>query len=199
MSGKPGIGMSELTIEIKGIEERIKNMQDAMTSNPEMNKRITDVIRTTLSKVRKAMQDDARQGLDMKSDPRNAYKAVRMAVYRRIFGGNINIISSRVAGSCRFYAPPRKLDSNPHQRGGNRRKRTDRTTEMMSYEGKDRGMILRWLNDGTYESPERQTRYGDRGGITARKWFGQRSQQELENAARVIDNMIDDVINGYTF
>lgn len=132
----------------------------------------------------------------MKSDPRKAYKAVRMAVYRKIFGGQVNILSKRKVGAMHFYAPPRKLDDSPNQRGGNRRKRSERTTTMMSYQGSDRGMILRWLNDGTYQSNPRVTRYGSRGSIARRGWFGQASHADMELAAERLDKIIDDIIKG---
>ena len=187
------------TIEIKGIEERIKQYGEASTKNPMMQKRITEVIRQVLRKAQKTLQGDAKTGLDMDSDPRHASKGVRMAVYRRVFGGNLNIISSRKAGAGHFYAPPRQGTKDPKGRGGNRRKRNDRTIEMMSYQGKDRGMVLRWLSEGTYKSPERKTRYGKRGGITARNWFGRASQAEMEKAVAEIDKMIDEIIQGVLY
>lgn len=67
---------------------------------------------------------------------------------------------------------------------------------MMSYEGKDRNMILMWLNGGT---TERDTRYGRRGSITARNWFGSSSYQKMQAAAAEIDQMIDDLISGVMF
>ena len=98
------------TIEITGLEDRIKKFSEASTKNPEMQRRIREVIRATLAKVRKSLQGQAQSGLQMQSDPRKAYKAVRMAVYRRIFGGQVNILQSRKAGAGHFYAPPRKGD-----------------------------------------------------------------------------------------
>lgn len=199
------------TIEIKGLEERIKELGELSTKNPVMRKRINDVIRATLAKVRKALQNDAKVGLRMDSDPRKAYKAVRMAVYRRIFGGQVNILQSKKAGSGRYYEPPR----HPSHRGGNRMKQSARTRQMMSYEGSERGFILRFLNQGT------ETRYiggrngktkeqrhffilhhdgrGNRGSIKARNWFGPRSQAEMEAAAANIDKMIDDIVMGIMY
>ena len=88
----------------------------------------------------------------------------------------------------------------------------------MSYEGADRGFILRFLNQGTTQrnithlteikradgtSKFRFTsnggKYGNRGAIAARNWFGQRSQQELERAASNLDKMIDDIIQGILY
>ena len=181
-------------IEIEGLEERIRKMGELATDNPMMRKRINEVIRQVLAVARKSISDDARTGLQMDADPRQAYKAVRMAVYRRIFGGQVNILSPRNARLGRIYEPPRT--GKPGQRGGNRRLRTDRTTELMSYMGKDRGFILRFLNDGTQE---RDTRYGTRGRIAARGWFAGRSQQALEAAAGNLDVLIDKIIQGVMY
>lgn len=188
--------MTDEAIEIRGIEERIRQFQNLATDNPVMGQRIREAIKATLRIVQKQLQSEACKGLDMKSDPRKAYKAVRMAVYRKIFGGQVNILSKRKVGTMHFYAPPRKLDDSPNQRGGNRRKRSERTTTMMSYQGSDRGMILRWLNDGTYKSNPRVTRYGSRGSIARRGWFGQASHADMELAAERLDKIIDDIIKG---
>ena len=198
-------------IEIQGIEERIRKFEKISTENPEMRRRITEVIRKTLASVRKSLSNDAKAGLGMKSDPRDAYKAVRMTVYRRLLGGNINILQNRKTIAGRFYAPPR----HPSRRGGNRMKRSDRTTQMMSYEGSGRGFILRFLNAGTLprytggrngSTEEKVQNFAlkhdgrnFRGRIGARNWFGPRSQQELEAAAQNIEKMIDDIIQGVMY
>ena len=202
------------TIEIKGLDERIKQFGEASTKNPEMRKRINEVIREMMKQVRKKLQDNAQSGLQMNKDPRKAYKAIKMAVYRKIFGGNVNILSPRRAGTLRLYEPPR----HPSHRGGNRMKREKggRTETMMSYTGGDRWMILQWLNNGTkgryalsgrngsaredYDSFILRTGgRGWRGSIGARNWFGPRSSQELQNAATNLDKMIDDIVSGILY
>ena len=180
------------TIEITGIEERIKKFGEASTKNPEMRRRINEVIRQTLAAVRKSLQGKAQAGLQMQSDPRQAYKAVRMAVYRRIFGGQVNILQSKKAGGGRYYEPTR----HPSVRGGNRRTQSERTKSLMSYIGKDRGFILRFLNQGT---DDRMTKYGSRGRIEPRNWFGDASQKELEQVSSNLDKMIDNIISGILF
>jgi hypothetical protein len=67
---------------------------------------------------------------------------------------------------------------------------------MMSYQGKDRGMVLRWLSDGT---TARDTRYGSRGSIAARNWFGPASQREMANTAEKLDAMINDIVQGIMY
>ena len=201
------------TIEITGLEERIKKFGEASTKNPMMRQRINEVIRQVLAKVQKDLQDNAQSGLRMESDPRKAVKAVRKAVYRRIFGGNVNILSPRNSRLGRLYEPPKKL--RPKQRGGNRRTRSDRTTELMSYMGKDRGFVLRFLNQGTRvrynggRNGRTEDKYNKfilnhggtyhRGAIEPRNWFGSASHHELENAAGNLDKMIDDIIQGILY
>lgn len=204
------------TIEITGIEERIRKFGEASTKNPMMRKRINEVIRAMMRDVRKRLQSDAQSGLQMKEDPRKAYKAVKMAVYRKIFGGNVSLYSPRKVGTMHYYEPPRRGTKDPFGRGGNRMKRSERTTDMMSYQGGDRWMVLQWLNNGTRERfsgsgrngkteaqyrafVERTGGRGKRGSIAARNWFGPRSQAELENAAANIDKMIDDIIQGIMY
>jgi len=202
------------TIEITGLEERIKKFGEASTKNPMMRKRINEVIRKVLSEVRKSMQRSAKVGLNMNADPRKAYKAVRMAVYRRIFGGQVNILQSYNSIPGVYYEPPRTLRAG--QRGGNRMRQSSRTRDIMSYQGSDRGFILRFLNDGTEaryagygrngQSISKRNRFVDdnggrgyRGSITKRNWFGPRSQEELEHAARNIDALIDDIVAGVLY
>lgn len=204
------------TIEIKGLDERIKQFGEASTKNPVMRKRINEVIRAVMAQVRKNLQNDAQSGLGMKSDPRKAYKAIKMAVYRRIFGGNVSILSPRKAGQMVFYAPPRKGTKDPYGRGGNRRTRSARTTDMMSYTGGDRWMVLQWLSNGTRaryagngrngktESQynafvERTGGRGFRGNISGRNWFGPKSTQELQAAAENLDTMIDNIVAGILY
>ena len=203
----------QATIEITGLEERIRQLGEASTNNPMMQRRIREVIKQVLGRVRKDLQDHAASGLQMQTDPRSAYKAVRFAVYRKLFGGQVNILSPRNKGKGRLYEPPRKLQ--PKQRGGNRRTRGDRTTELMSYFGKDRGFVLRFLNAGTRvrynggrngRTEEQYNTFiahhegrGHRGAISARNWFGGASQQQLENAANNLDKMINDIILGILY
>ena len=204
------------TIEIKGMEERMKQLGQLSTKNPEMRKRINEVIRRMLARVRKSLQNDAKAGLAMKNDPRHAYKAIRMAVYRKLFGGQVNILQSRRAGEMRYYEPPRKGTSDPSGRGGNRAVQSQRTHDIMSYTGKDRGFVLRFLNSGTDDRAIhsmggeslhrgsisiRKTKNigGNRGQIIGRNWFGGASQKEMESAAGELDKMIDEIIEGIIY
>lgn len=162
----------------------------ALVSNPDTEKKVREIVQDELRKARNAMSQAAKSS--MSSDPRAAYKAVRSSVYKKILGGNINILQPKRAGNRTPYRKPRKLDKNPHQRGGNRTPVSQRTLEMQSYYGKDRGFVLRFLNEGT---PVRHTRYGNRGMITGRHWFAGKGKAEMEQAAIEIASLIDRTIN----
>lgn len=197
------------TINITGLSEFEAKLQKLKTDNPDFEKRLRGAIRKVLGEVRASLQKDAQSGLHMKSDPRKAYKAVRYAVYKRLFGGQVNILQSRKAGAMNLYEPPKK---GLPKRGGNRVLRSKRTTDVMSYQGKDRGFILRFLNQGTGDRAihsmggrslqtgsvsiiKTKSLGGNRGNISARNWFGGASHKELEKVAQQIQEIIDRVIN----
>lgn len=197
------------SIVIDGLSEFQKRLEKLKTNNPGFEKRLRGVIRKVLGEARANLSKDATTGLDMKSDPRKAYKAVRYAVYKRLFGGQLNILQSRKAGAMNLYEPPKK---GLPKRGGNRVLRSKRTTDIMSYQGKDRGFILRFLNQGTGDRAihsmggrslqtgsvsilATKSLGGNRGSISARNWFGGASHKELEKLAQQIQEIIDRVIN----
>lgn len=122
-------------------------------------------------------------------DPREAYRAVKHSVYKAILGGNISILNKRKAGAPNFYAPPRKLRKG--QRGGNRIHRSKRTVNLMSYWGSDRGFVLRFRNSGT---SDRESRFGNRGRIAARRWFGVSANKEMERAAQELSSLVSKAI-----
>ena len=201
------------TVETEGFAALQKKLEALQTKDPGMRTALQDVIRTVLKEVRRAVSNSAKSGLGMQSDPRKAYKAVRSAVYKRILGGQVNILSSRKAGKLGNYQKPKK---GLPKRGGNRWGRSDRTNRLEGYEGMNRGFILRFLNAGAADrgiwsytdksggrhalgsarSMNIKTRAysGNRGSITARNWFGNRSQKELENVSDKLQRLIDEVI-----
>lgn len=196
------------TIEITGLSEFEKKLAQLKTDNPGFERRLRGVIRKVLGKARANLRKDAASGLRMDSDPRHAYKAVRFAVYKRLFGGQVNILNSRKAGDPTGYEPPRTLRAG--QRGGNRRTRESRN--LNKYEGVDRGFILRWLNNGMTKTNPRVIKFtenssrkvdkwnkhpntGNRDVISARNWFRGASLQELQKVAGEMEAFIDKIIN----
>ena len=157
-------------------------------NNPDTRKRIRKIIREELKDAAKRLREDAKY--EMKEDPRKAYRAVKSSIYRKILGGNVSILNPRKAGARYQLVRPRKLDQNPRQHGGNRRKRSERTNAIDSYFGKDRAFILRFVNNGTND---RQTRYGNRGRISVSgNWFPNMGQKELELAAENLANIMEE-------
>jgi len=179
------------TLEYEGINEISQKLDRLLLSNPDMEYKVQTIVRKVLTKARRAVEGKVPP---MKSDPKQAKKAVRMSVYKRILGGNLNIAPARKAGVKQ--TPP------PSKRG-----RSQRTTDLLSYYGKDRGFILRFLNAGTQErqaetmnahtikaKSSRGSRLGGRGHISSRNWFAGASHAALENAAQNLSNMIDKLI-----
>ena len=164
-------------------------LESMLVSNPDTAANIRKLITQEIAKARVAISQSAKGA--MASDPRQAYKAVRRSVYKSILGGQVNIFNPRggASSSGSSFAKARKLDNHPHQRGGNRRKRSARTDQVEGYVGKDRGFILRFVNSGI--SKPRQTRYGNRGVIPARNWLATSGQRELEAAAERLSALID--------
>ena len=196
------------TITITGLSEFEAKLQKLKTDNPGFEKRLRAVIKKILGHARANLREYAASGLQMDSDPRHAYKAVRFAVYKRLFGGQVNILNSRRAGAATGYKPPRTL--TPGQRGGNRRIRTSRNLD--KYEGTDRGFILRWLNEGMTKTSPRVIAFtenssrkvdkwnkhpntGNRGAIKARNWFRSASLQQLQAVSGEMQELIDKIIN----
>ena len=182
--------------EVDGIVRQKQELESLLMSNPSMEKKVQGLIRKVLLAARKQIVGDIKNGSVMKSDPRQTYKAVKSAVYRRILGGNVSILNKRKAGA-RGPVPPivhkleTQVNSKGNHRGGNRMPRSRRTEDLLTYQGSDRGFILRFLNAGT---EGRESRVGNRGSIAARNFFGTSSQQAMERAAEQLDNLIEELI-----
>ena len=196
------------TITIEGLSEFDAKLAKLKTDNPGFERRLRAVIRKILGHARANLRKEAAGGLQMENDPRHAYKAVRFAVYKRLLGGQVNILNSRKAGGETGYRPARTL--TPGQRGGNRRVRTSRNLDV--YEGVDRGFILRWLNEGMTKTNPRVIQFtenssrktdkwnkhpntGNRGAIAARNWFRGASLKELQDVAGEMQALIDKIVN----
>lgn len=180
--------------EIDGFVKQRKELEALMMSNPAMEQKVQKIIRTVLMTARRKISGEAKSA--MKSDPRQAYKAVKTAVYRQILGGNVSILNKkRASGKVSGYEPPRKL--KPHQRGGNRVPRGNRTQQVMDYEGADRSFILRFINNGTGQrtAGTRGGRLsGNRGAIRPRNFFALTSHSAMRKAAGELSQLIDELI-----
>jgi len=201
---------------VEGLTELSKKLDALMVKNPEMEQKIQKIITKALQMVRANVSDEYKAKLD--NDPREAYRAVRRTVYRRILGGNVNILRNKRAGTPTSYTPTRTLKSG--QRGGNRMVRSERTYRMESYGGKDRGFILRFLEDGTRSRKikgfnvdnhrsqvvrgkqggdlnkyGKTVNTGRRGAITGRHIFSQVAEHYMDNSIEFIESEVDKLID----
>ena len=197
-----------LVIDNTLISNQEQNLRAAMSTDPKMRKVMQHHIREALFAARR----DVMAAFPAESDPREARRAIRTSVYDKVLGGNINILTGKKAHGTNNYEPQRTL--TPGQRGGNRRKRSERTKQIMSYAPLDRGFILRFVNSGTktrvigfrntlkgnrdrYNSRVTRITRGDkantgnRGSIAPRNWFMQSAESALGTAAASIAEMIE--------
>ena len=177
------------------IENNI-HLERLLISHPEMEKKVRKIVRQVLKGAEGAVEAGAK-GLSTKQ----AYLAIRKSVYRKLLGGNINILDNHRRAGQRASIPPAV------------RGRSRRTEDLMSYQGADRGFILRFLNSGTdmrtvenlnnhpirlAQRPEGKRTYkggiGNRGRIAARNWFEPLATKELNNAAEQFDLLLDALI-----
>ena len=173
------------------ILEQQKVLEAALSTNPKTQKALQKLIRKALMEIRPELVSAAKGA--MGSDPRGAAQGIRTSVYKKILGGNINILNMRrKAGAPTSYEPPRKL--KPHQRGGNRVPRGKRTDTVMHYGPHDRQWILRFINSGTGDrtAGTRGGRLsGNRGSIAARNFFRGAGERALTKAADNLATLID--------
>lgn len=170
-----------ITIENNARLERL------LISHPEMEKKVRNIVRKVIIGAQGGVQNAAKP-----MSSKDAYKAVRKAVYKKVLGGNINIISSRRRAGQRAPLPaesPRKKSSAV---GGNRMPRSRRTEDLLTYAGADRGFILRFLNNGTADRHNGTRRTG---AIQARNWFYGASTQALSQSAEQFDILLDQLID----
>lgn len=190
------------------ILEQQKVLEAALSTNPKTQKALQKLIRRALMQARSELSDYIKTKL-ANNDPRGAARAVRTSVYKKILGGNINILDSKKAHGTNNYEPPRTL--RPGQRGGNRRPRSQRTNTVMHYEGADRAFILRFVDSGTKQRAiarltevkrasggskfvwrQNASKYGNRGSITARNFFKTGADQRMRIATEYLADLINE-------
>lgn len=194
-------------LEIDGLVKQRQELERLLMTDRGMEKKVQKIVRTVLSHVRKDVSNAARGSI--KNDPRQAYKAVKTAVYRQILGGSVSILNKKKrATQFSAYEPPRKL--RPKQRGGNRRPRSQRTNDLIHYAGPDRAFVLRFINQGTpgdrnlrnfeYNKNRKADKWnkhpntGYRGHIKPRNFFGPASHAAMRKAVAEFQQLIDELI-----
>ena len=167
-----------------------------MTERPEMRQRIQEAIKKDVWAARKAVVSNM-ASVFANGDPNEARRAVRNIVYEKVLGANMNIFNmKRGTAQWKVKQKDRKVEQNPHMRGGNRIKRHFKTIRMEGYEGKARGMILRWVDRGT---DGRESKYGVRGSIAPRHFFQPMAQAAFDvvsqHLAQIIEQEIENAFN----
>lgn len=141
-----------------------------------------------LKRVQRATQSAARAALG--DDPRQAYKGVRAVKYKKIFGGNVNILTSSKGGTY--------VSTVDRMRVRNRY-RSQRTKKMESYAGPSRAFVLRFIEKGTVQRTA-GTKYssrggsGNRGAITAKN-FMSTAQNQMAAAPDRLWKQIETILN----
>lgn len=179
-------------VEVSGFVENSEMLGHLLTTDPTLAQNLKTIIRKALKQARANISKDAAGYLQ--DDPRKAARAVKYAVYKSLFGGNVSILNKGrgKAGVKYELRRARKLDASPNQRGGNRRPRVnDGRNRLDYYFGADRGFILRFISSGTIS---RDTRFGNRGSIRARGWFGHVAPWQMESAATEVADAINEFI-----
>ena len=170
--------------------EEIRNAAMALEAASAVNTELGDRLRAAIANEIKEARNRLVSGIHFDNgDPRGARHSIRRVIYQKILGGNINILDGKNSGSTTSYEPPRKL--RPGQRGGNRRPYVAERNRLDKYYGSDRGFVLRFLNSGTVE---RETRYGGRGSIRQTGWFGHTAPWQMENAAEMVAEKVNEYI-----
>ena len=199
--------MIGLEINDAVVLEQKQVLEKALSTNPKTQKALQKLIRQVILEAR----SQAVQGVPFEhGDPRGAAQAIRTTVYKKILGANINIYNSRKAHGMNNYEPPVKGSIG---RGGNRRFRSAKTMRMMSYAPLDRGMILRWINNGaknrninftenknrTTDKWNKHPNTGNRGTIAARNWFRSVTEPKMQTAilhlSELIDTELENILN----
>jgi hypothetical protein len=190
------------------IELNVKNIEGMMTDNPELRKKLQDAIRQDVWKARQTVVRNMDR-VFKNGDPAQARRSIRHIIYEEILGANLNIYNMRRGtANWRVRQVDRKGTSDPKGRGGNRRKRNFVTIRMHGYEGKARGMILRWLNNGVNDRAikfkERMSRKadkwnthpnsGNRGSIAARNFFEPLASAALNVVSQHLAQIIEEEI-----
>lgn len=194
-----------------------RTLEAAMSTDPKMQKMLREFVRKSILEARRAVAMNIKFA---NGDPRNTRQAINMSVYRKVLGGNINILNSRKksGGKNAYQAPkpPKRFG-----RGGNRMARSPRTQQILDYPPFDREFILRFVDSGTKqrfvgfrnERKANRSRYldtrqrwaagggktGNRGAIASRGFFSRYGDNAMrmaaEKLAQLIETEMKDILN----
>lgn len=190
------------------ILEEQKALEAALSTNPKTQKALQKLVREVVLEARRRVVNSIKFD---NGDPRGTRQAVRSTVYRKILGGNINILNSKKTHGKNSYRTPKT--SRDKKRGGNRMARSPRTQQILDYAPFDREFIMRFVDSGTkqrfvgfrnamssnhnryIQTKERwdagKTGTGNRGAIAARGFFSRYGERAMEMAAEKLAGLIE--------
>jgi len=185
-----------------------KALEAALSTNPKTQKALQKLVREVVLEARRAVVNSI--NFD-NGDPRNTRQSVRTTVYRKILGGNINILNSKKTHGKNSYRTQKT--SRGKKRGGNRMARSTRTQQILDYSPFDREFIMRFVDSGTkqrfvgfrnamssnhnryLQAKDRwdagENRTGNRGAIAARGFFARYGERAMEMAAERLAVLIE--------
>ena len=188
VQGRFDVNLSVDNREFVAMCERLRYEQLVKTSD----------IRRVFAKVAKPVKQSVQQGFraSVKSDPRKAWKGVRVITLKDGKGVIVGLLNPRKAGNAMAVGSRSTGGRSGIRR---KRKRSARTNQVDGYQGADRSFILRMHNQGT-EVRFAGTRDGNmkragRGQLTAKRFFDraeagmkQASQSLAQELGRIIEN-----------
>jgi hypothetical protein len=156
----------------------------------------TSDVRKVFAKVAKPVKQSVQQGFraSVKSDPRKAWKGVRVITLKGGKGVIVGLLNPRKAGNAMAVGSRSTGGRSGIRR---KRKRSARTNQVDGYQGADRSFILRMHNQGT-EIRFAGTRDGNmrrakRGVLTAKRFFD-RAEAGMKQASRSLAQELGKII-----
>ena len=145
-------------------------------------------VRRVFAKVAKPVKVSVQQGARsaMRSDPRKAWKAVRVITLKGGKGVVVGLLNPRKAGNA-MSVPSKATGGKSGIR--RHRKRSARTNQVDGYQGADRAWLLRIINQGTVNGPRMAGTRGtlkkeaNRGELTAKRFFD-RAESGMKQASQ---------------
>lgn len=171
--------MFKIDIDDGIVAKQKKLLEAALSSNPDIERKIRAMVRKVLKDAREEIIRCVRFA---NGDPRQSIQAIRRITYKQILGGNVNIYNRRKASESSAHG-----NTSPRPAGS--RQRSTTTQRILDYGPLDRGFILRFVNQGT---TRRTTAYGNRGSISPRNFFESTGAAKVIKAAERLSRMIDD-------
>ena len=159
-------------------------------------------IRKVFAKVAKPVKVSVQQGARsaMRSDPRKAWKGVRVITLKGGKGVVVGLLNPRKAGNAMVVG-----SNSTGGRSGIRRKRkrSARTNQVDGYQGADRAWLLRIVNQGTVNGPREAGTRGtlkkkaNRGELTAKRFFD-RAESGMKQASQSLAGELGKIIEQKT-